>query len=259
MPRFTANIAFLFPDLPFLERIEAARKAGFDMVECHFPYEHSIEELKARLDGAGVRMTGLNTVPGDKQKGEWGRAGMIGAEDQFRRDFEQALSYAVALGVKGIHTMAANVTPETRARALDVYKKNLAWAVRQAAGTGVKILLEPLNSRDVPPYLVNTSDEIVSIVEEIGDPAVTLLFDAYHIQIMEGDLTKRFERHLGKIGHVQIAAVPSRAEPDEGEVDFRYFLKLVDDSPYEGLVGLEYKPRGDTAVGLKACLAALAG
>ena len=257
MPRFTANIAFLFPDLPFLDRIEAAKAAGFDMVECHFPYEHSIAELKARLDGAGVQMTGLNTVPGDKSLGEWGRAGMIGAEDQFRRDFEQALSYAVALGVKGIHTMAANVTPETRAQALETYKKNLAWAGQQAAGTGVKILLEPLNSRDVPPYLVNTSDEIVRIVDEIGDPAVTLLFDVYHIQIMEGDLTTRFERHLDKIGHIQIAAVPSRAEPDEGEVDFRYFLKRVDASPYQGLVGLEYRPRGDTAEGLRACMAAL--
>lgn len=257
MPRFTANIAFLFPDLPFLDRIDAAKAAGFDKVECHFPYEFSIAELKARLDAAGVQMTGLNTVPGDKSIGEWGRAGMIGAEDQFRRDFEQALSYAVALGVKGIHTMAANVTPETRERSLDLYRKNIAWAGQQAEGTGVKLLLEPLNSRDVPPYLVNTSDQIAGIVEEIGLLNVTLLFDAYHIQIMEGDLTKRFERHFDKIGHIQIAAVPSRAEPDEGEVDFRHFLKLVDDSPYDGLVGLEYKPRGDTAEGLKASLANL--
>ncbi len=254
MPRFTANIAFMFAELPFLDRIEAAKAAGLDMVECHFPYEHSIAELKARLDGAGIRMTGLNTVPGDKSKGEWGRAGMIGAEDQFRRDFDQALSYATALGVSGIHTMAANVTPETRERALETYRKNIAWAGKQAAGTGVKLLLEPLNSRDVPPYLVKTSDEIVTIIDEIGDPNVTLLFDAYHIQIMEGDLTKRFERHFDRIGHIQIAAVPSRAEPDEGEVDFRYFLKLVDGSPYRGLVGLEYKPRAATAEGLAACL-----
>ncbi|TDR89157.1 hydroxypyruvate isomerase family protein [Enterovirga rhinocerotis] len=254
MPRFTANIAFMFAELPFLDRIEAAKRAGLDKVECHFPYEHSIAELKARLDGAGVRMTGLNTVPGDKSIGEWGRAGMIGAEDQFRRDFDQALTYATALGVVGIHTMAANVTPETRERALELYKRNIAWAGKQAAGTGVKLLLEPLNSRDVPPYLVKTSDEIVAILEEIDDPNVTLLFDAYHIQIMEGDLTKRFERHFDRIGHIQIAAVPSRAEPDEGEVDFRHFLKLVDDSSYAGLVGLEYKPRGETAEGLAACL-----
>jgi hydroxypyruvate isomerase len=247
----------MFAELPFLDRIEAAKKAGLDMVECHFPYDHTIEELKARLDGAGVRMTGLNTVPGDKSKGEWGRAGMIGAEDQFRRDFEQALSYGIALGVAGIHTMAANVTPETRERALETYKKNLAWAARQAKGTGINLLLEPLNHRDVPPYLVKTSDEIAGIIEELGEPNVTLLFDAYHIQIMEGDLTKRFERHLDRIGHIQIAAVPSRAEPDEGEVDFRYLLKLIDRSPYAGLVGLEYKPRAGTAEGLKACLEAL--
>lgn len=257
MPRFTANIAFLFPDLPFLDRIDAAKRAGFDKVECHWPYEHTIAELKARLDGVGVRMTGLNTVPGDKARGENGRAGMIGAEDQFRRDFEQALSYAVALGCRGIHTMAANVSPETRAQSLDVYRKNLAWAGREAEGTGVRLLLEPLNHRDAPPYLIKTSDETVTIIEEIGLPNVTLLFDAYHIQIMEGDLTRRFERHFDRIGHIQIAAVPSRAEPDEGEVDFRYFLKRVDESAYDGLVGLEYRPRGDTAEGLKACLAAL--
>lgn len=257
MPRFTANIAFMFAELPFLDRIEAAGKAGLDRVECHFPYEHSVAELKARLDGAGIRMTGLNTVPGDKEKGEWGRAGMIGAEDQFKRDFEQALSYATALGATGIHTMAANVTPETRKRSLDVYRANIAWAARQAAGTGVKLLLEPLNSRDMPRYLVGTSDEIVRIIGEIGEPNVTLLFDAYHIQIMEGDLTKRFERHFDRIGHVQIAAVPSRAEPDDGEVDFRYLLRLIDASPYDGLVGLEYKPRGETAAGWAACLKAL--
>lgn len=254
MPRFTANIAFMFTELPFLDRIEAAKAAGLDMVECHFPYEHSIAELKARLDGAGVRMTGLNTVPGDKSIGEWGRAAMIGAEDQFRRDFEQALSYGTALGITGIHTMAANVTPETRDAALDLYKKNLAWAAEQAKGTGINILLEPLNARDVPPYLMKTSDAIVQVIDEIGAPNVKLLFDAYHIQIMEGDLTKRFERHFDRIGHVQIAAVPTRFEPDEGEVDFRYLLKLVDASPYAGLVGLEYKPRGETAAGLKACL-----
>jgi hydroxypyruvate isomerase len=257
MPRFTANIAFLFPDLPFLDRIDAAKKAGLDMVECHFPYDHTIDELKARLDGAGVRMTGLNTVPGNKEIGEWGRAAMIGAEDQFRRDFEQALSYGTALGVTGIHTMAANVTPETRAAALDLYKRNLAWASDQAKGTGINILLEPLNARDVPPYLMKTSDEVVRVIDELAKPNVKLMFDAYHIQIMEGDLTKRFERHFDRIGHIQIAAVPSRAEPDEGEVDFRHLLKVIDASPYTGLVGLEYKPRAGTAEGLKACLAAL--
>lgn len=257
MPRFTANIAFMFTELPFLDRIEAAKTAGLDLVECHFPYEFSIAELKARLDGAGVRMTGLNTVPGDKSIGEWGRAAMIGAEVQFRRDFEQALSYGSALGVTGIHTMAANVTPETRAPALELYKKNLAWAADQAKGTGINILLEPLNARDVPPYLVKTSDEIVQVIDEIGAPNVKLLFDAYHIQIMEGDLTRRFERHFDHIGHVQIAAVPSRFEPDEGEVDFRHLLRLVDASPYAGLVGLEYKPRAGTDEGLAACLDAL--
>ena len=249
MPNLTANIAFLFPELPFLDRIDAAKAAGFDKVECHFPYEFPIEVLRERLGRAGVQLTGLNTQPGDRSKGEWGLAGVPGREADFWRDFEQAAGYATALGASVIHVMAGTVRPEARAEARQTYVSNLRKAARSCAGN-LTLLLEPLNARDAPGYLVSRSDEIVDILAEIGEPNVKLLFDVYHVQIMEGDLTRRLERHRGAIGHVQIAAVPTRAEPDEGEVNVSAIFRTLDAIGYRGLVGLEYKPRARTEDGL---------
>src|SRR3954447_9397117 len=160
MPTFTANIAFLFPELPFLGRIDAAKAAGFDKVECHFPYEFPIELLKARLDDARVQLTGLNTQPADGSKGEWGFAGVPGGEDQFRRDFAQALSYATALGASVIHVMAGTVPPEEKPEALQTYVANLREAGRRPSAAGTRLPLEPLNYRDSRGYLVSRSDEI---------------------------------------------------------------------------------------------------
>jgi hydroxypyruvate isomerase len=251
MPDFTANIAFLFPELPFLDRIEAARQAGFDKVECHFPYEFPILALRERLDRAGVRLTGLNTQPGDRSKGEWGRAGVPGREDQFRHDFAQAFDYAVALGASVIHVMAGTVRPDEREAGLRAYVKNLRFAAREAAGSGLTLLLEPLNHRDAPGYLVSRSDDLARVIAEIAEPNVKLLFDLYHVQIMEGDLIKRLEKHRDVIGHVQVAGVPDRAEPDaNNEVNFAAIFRALDRIDYRGLVGLEYKPRADTVAGL---------
>lgn len=251
MPDFTANIAFLFPDLPFLDRIDAAKRAGFDKVECHFPYELPILTLRERLDRAGVRLTGLNTQPGDRAKGEWGFAGVPGREDQFQRDFAQAVDYALALGASVIHVMAGTVPAADRAAGLRTYVSNLRDAARQVADSGLTLLLEPLNHRDSPGYLVSRSDEIADIIAEIGEPNVKLLFDVYHVQIMEGDLIRRLEKHRDIIGHVQVAGVPDRAEPDAGnEVNYGAIFRALERLGYGGLVGLEYKPRGDTVQGL---------
>jgi hydroxypyruvate isomerase len=248
-PSFTANISFMFAEHGFLDRIDAAKAAGFDRVECHFPYEFPVEVLRERLARAGVALTGLNTVPGDAPGG-WGRAGVPGEEAVFRRDFDQALGYAVALGVPMIHVMAAVVPLAGRAEALRTYVANLRAVAPLAAAAGVTLLLEPLNTRDKPDYLVARSDEIADLIAEIGQPNVKLLFDVYHVQIMEGDLIQRLRRHAPVIGHVQIAAVPSRAEPDEGEVDYRAIFRALDEIGYTAPIGLEYKPRGDTAAGL---------
>ncbi len=250
MPAFTANIAFLFADRPFLERIDAARAAGFDKVECHFPYDTSVEVLKSRLDAAGVRMTGLNTAPGDIRAGDWGLAALIGREDEFEAGFQQARAYAKALGAPMIHVMAGVIEPGARKQACRTYVRNIRRAARAAAADGITLLLEPLNARDRPGYLVSRSDHIATLIREIGEPNVKLLFDVYHVQIMEGDLIRRIERHAPIIGHVQIAAVPSRAEPDEGEVAFPAVFDALRANGYGGLIGLEYKPRGSTEEGL---------
>lgn len=258
MPRFTANIAFLFADRPFLERIDAAKAAGFDNVECHDPYAFSTSELKDRLANAGVRLTGLNTQPGERAKGEFGFAGVPGQEDRFRRDFAQALDYASALGASMIHVMAGTVEPDQRRAARHTYVANLRAAASMASGMGLTLLLEPLNTRDNPGYLVSRSDEIASLLGDIGEPSVKLLFDVYHIQIMEGDLITRLQRHRDIIGHVQIAGVPDRAEPDaRNEVNYAAVLSELERMNYAGLVGLEYKPRGRTEDGLESVARAL--
>ncbi len=249
MPRFTANIAFLFPELPFLERIDAAAHSGFRRVECHFPYDIPVETIRGRCTAAGVAMTGLNTAPGGP--GEFGLAGLPGRQADFHAAFTQALDYAKGLGCSVIHVMAGVVAGLDRAQAERTYVANLRWAAGEARGSGITLVLEPLNHRDRPDYLVTGSDQIARLIGEIGEPGVKILFDVYHVQIMEGDLIRRIERHRDLIGHVQLAAVPSRAEPDEGEVALGAILETLDAVGYAGLVGLEYRPRGRTEAGLE--------
>jgi hydroxypyruvate isomerase len=246
LPRFTVNIGMLFAERPFLDRITAAAAAGFDHVECHFPYDHPIADIKAALAAAKMRMNGLNTSPGNA--GEFGLAGVPGREAEFRERFDQAVTYARGLGASMIHVMAGVALPSERRRALATYVANLRAAADIAPD--LTLLLEPLNHRSRPGYLVNRSDEVAELIVEIARPNVKLLFDVFHIQIMEGDILKRFERHRPVVGHVQIAAVPSRAEPDEGEVNYRAVLHAFDAVGYDGLVGLEYVPRGRTEDGL---------
>ena len=202
------------------------------------------------MEQAQVALTGINTAPGDITAGEWGLAGLPGREADFKRNLDEAVSYADALGASGIHVMAGVVSGADRRAALATYIRNLRHAARTTAGSGVTLLLEPLNVRDKPGYLVSRSDEVAEIIHEIAEPDVKLLFDVYHVQIMEGDLTRRLEAYRDIIGHVQIAAVPTRAEPDEGEVSIRGLLHALDNIGYSGLVGLEYKPRGVTEEGL---------
>jgi 2-dehydrotetronate isomerase len=247
--KFTANISFMFADRPFLDRIDAAKAAGFNFVECHFAYEFPIATLKERLARASVSLTGLNTAPGDISKGEWGVAAVPGREKDFAAHFDQALEYASALGSSVIHVMAGNVPYDERS--LSTYIANLREAAHKASSTNITLLLEPLNRRDMPRYFIGKSDDVVDVLKIIDRPNVKLLFDVYHVQVMEGDLTKRLERHRPYIGHVQIAAVPSRAEPDEGEVNLTGIFKALETIEYRGYIGLEYKPRARTEDGLR--------
>jgi hydroxypyruvate isomerase len=251
MPRFAANISTMFTDRSFADRIQAAAEAGFKAVECQFPYEAEAGELEARLDRFGLDMVLLNVPPGDFAAGERGLAGLSGREAEFRAGLDRALEYASRLGCPQIHLMAG-VQPQSIAKeeCLGTYKANLRIAA-DACGRADKLaLIEPINTRDIPGYLVNTPAEAARIIDEIGSPNLKLQFDFYHAQIMAGDLAKSFERFLPQVAHVQIASVPERQEPDRGEVNFPYLFDFLDRVGFSGWVGCEYFPAGRTEDGL---------
>ncbi|HEV2560468.1 MAG TPA: TIM barrel protein [Microvirga sp.] len=244
----TANLGFLFTEHPFLERFAAARAAGFRCVECHSPYDHALEEIRSRLDETGLILTGLNTPTGDRAKGEFGLAGLPGRESEFRRGFEQALAYAAALGCRSIHVLAGVAAPDERAAARRTYVANLRWAAKAARGTGLMLLLEPISTQ--PGYLVTRSDEVAEILKEIADPAVQMLFDIFHVHVLEGDVLGRIQRHGGLIGHVQIAGLPHRNEPDRSVLPLGSLSDALRGIGYTGLIGLEYQPLRRTDEGL---------
>jgi 2-dehydrotetronate isomerase len=247
----SANIAFLFSEQPFLDRIDAAARAGFAAVECQFPYEHAPKDIRAALDGAGIPMLSLNTAPGDRD-GDFGLACDPARRAEFQASVHRSLDYAAALDVPMVHVLAGMVAPatEAEAEAEESYLLNMDWAAGEAAKAGRSILTEPLNTRDRPGYFMRRSDQAAHLIRQIGRPNFKLMFDVYHIQIMEGDITRRLERHFDIIGHVQIAAVPSRAEPDEGEINLAHVCAVLQRLGYKGHIGCEYKPRAGTEEGL---------
>jgi hydroxypyruvate isomerase len=241
----------MFGDRPFLDRVDAAAAAGFAAVECQFPYEVSKEALKARLDGCGLELVLLNTPPGDFAAGERGLAGLPGREADFRAGLDQALAYAETLCCPQIHVMAG-VQPAgaSKADCLAVYRGNLGHAALVCAAAGRLALIEPINTRDIPGFLLNTPDQAAALIAELDAPSLRLQFDFYHAQIMAGDLARSFERHQALVPHVQIAGVPERQEPDIGEINFVYLFELLDRLRFEGWVGCEYFPAGRTEDGL---------
>ena len=248
MPRFAANLGMLFADRPLLERIGAAAAAGFKAVELQIPYATPAAQVRAEVERHGLTMLGLNTPMG--REGEFGLAAVPGREQDFAAAFQQALDYIVAIKGNAIHCMAGGVAPEQRAVAEKTFIANLSRAADLAAAQNITLLLEPINPRDRPTYFLTTPEQAAKLVDEIGKPNVKLQFDFYHTQISGGDLLKRFEKHLPWIGHLQIAAVPSRAEPDEGEINYPAVFETVDKLGYRGWVSAEYKPRGKTEDGL---------
>jgi 2-dehydrotetronate isomerase len=248
MPRFAANLAYLFADRPLPERFAAAAASGFKAVELQFPYDHAASALRREIECHGLVMLGINTPLGpDRQVG---LAGVPGRERDFEAQFRQALDYAVALGGTAIHCMAGIVSPDQQAAGEATFIANLARAADLAAGKGITLLIEPLNRRDRPDYLLHRAEQAAAIIAAVGRDNVRLQFDFYHLQIESGDLMTRFERHQKVVGHVQVAAVPSRAEPDEGEVNYPAIFAMLDRCHYSGFVGCEYKPRRRTEEGL---------
>lgn len=252
MPRFAANLSMLYPERPFLERFAAAAADGFEAVEYLFPYEYSPQELRQRLNDNGLVQALFNAPPGDWAAGERGIATLPGREDEFRAGFDRALEYAAMLGNTRIHVMAGLLASESdRARHHGAYLENLAYAAAQAAQAGVTVLLGPINTRDMPGFFLNRQDQAQAICKEVGARNLKVQFDCYHCQIVEGDLAVKLRRDMGGIGHIQIAGVPDRHEPDLGELNYPYLFELIDELGYDGWIGCEYRPRGDTSAGLQ--------
>lgn len=249
MMRFAANISMLFTDVPFLERPAAAARAGFPAVECQYPYAFAAEAFRDAVADAGIRLLGINTDVRRRGPDDTGIGAIAGLEQEAQALFLEALDYARHAGGSAIHVKPGQGDPQDRtARALFV--RHLRWASDQALESGIMLLIEPLNPYDNPGYFLGSSDQAADILHEVDRPNVRMMFDVYHVQIVEGDLMRRFTRHLPVIGHVQIAAVPDRGEPDDGEVAFGPLLRHIRNSGYAGWIGAEYRPRGTTAEGL---------
>jgi len=245
MPRFSANLGFLWAELSLPDAIHAAHKAGFQAVECHWPYDTDAADIKVALEATGLPMLGLNTIRGNE--GENGLSALPGREDEARAAIDQAIAYAVQIGAQNIHVMAGFAQGQD---AEATFRANLHYACSQAAPHDVTILIEPLNHHDAPGYFLSTSAHAKVIIDALAQPNLKLMFDCYHLQIMEGDITHRLTDLRPIIGHIQIASVPDRAEPDHGELDHAHIFALLDTLGYEAPVGAEYKPATTTDAGL---------
>ncbi len=241
--KFSANLGFLWTDRRLTDAIHAAKAAGFDAVECHWPYDVPASEVSGALVETGLAMLGLNTRRGDVAAGDNGLSAMTGREAEARAAIDEAITYAIAIGAANIHVMAGFAAGD---QAHATFVDNLTYACRNAAPHGITILIEPLNKYDAPGYFLRTTDQAVAIISEVGAENHKLMFDCYHVQLMEGDLTHRIEKLLPHIGHIQFASVPDRGAPDHGEINYSHVFQVIARLGYAAPAGAEYKPNGPT-------------
>ena len=245
--KFAPNLSMLYTEQPFLERFVRAAQAGFRAVEFLFPYEFTPHAIRARLDEVDLQVVLFNISPGDSSKGERGQANHPQRRDEFRRTLIQALEYAQHLESPRIHVMTGNQVPGiSRAAQLDVVLENLAWAAPQAADIGVTLLIEPLNPIDQPSYFVGNTTQGMEIVRGVNHPNVRLQYDVYHAQMSEGNLIQTIRALLPHIGHIQISDVPGRHQPGSGEINYPAIFTALEELEYDGHIGLEYHPDGET-------------
>lgn len=245
--KLAANIGLLFPELPPLERIAAARAAGFDGVELLFPYDLDAHAVRRAAEAAGMPVVQINSPAGDRSAGEVGFAALPGREQQFRRSIEVAFGFLQACGSSQLHVVAGVPAPSTDAQLVRAtYVRNLQWVADEAAAFGARIMIEPLNNRDMPGYVLSTLAQAADVLAEVSRPNVGLQFDLYHSQIMGGDLTHRLRQFAPLIRHVQIAGAPLRNEPDRGEVNLRQVMRALAETGYDGWISAEYRPTGAT-------------
>jgi hydroxypyruvate isomerase len=263
MPRFAANLSMLYNELPFLDRFAAAAQDGFKAVEYLFPYAYKASELAARLRDHGLQQVLFNAPPAGLdaasiaqawESGQRGTACLPGREAEFRDGVALALDYAQALNCPRIHLMAGLALADSDADDLHrTYINNLRWAAELAQAAGRQVLIEPINTRDMPRFFLNYQAQAHAVLDEVGADNLQVQMDLYHCQIMEGDVATKLRTYLptGRVGHVQIAGVPQRHEPDVGELNYGYLFPLLDELGYEGWTGCEYRPRSGTSEGLQ--------
>jgi hydroxypyruvate isomerase len=251
MSRFAANLSLMFQEYDFLDRFAAAKQSGFQAVEFLFPYAYPAHEIVKRLEENQLELALFNLPPGDWDAGERGLSIYPERRGEFQATVGMALQYAQLLKVKQLHVMAGNIrSGEDLAAMRRTYIDNLRKTAQSAAEHDITLLIEPLNPRDMPGYFLRTCSQAAQIITEVGEPNLKLQFDMYHVQITEGDVTTRLKEWIHLIGHVQIAGVPGRHEPDQGELHYPWLLSLLNDMGYKGFVGCEYRPAGRTEDGL---------
>ena len=241
MTAFSANLGFLWTDRPLADAIRAARNAGFEAVECHWPYDEDAADVVAALAETGLPMLGLNAPRGSVADGENGLAALVGREEEARASIDAALDYAKAVNAGNIHVLSGFACGDT---AEACFIETLRYATDAALQDGRTILIEPLNHHDAPGYFLTHTDQARRIIEAVGAPNLKLMFDCYHVQIMEGDLTRRIEANLDIIGHIQFASVPLRGRPDDGEVNYAHIFAHLAAAGYAAPLGAEYRPEG---------------
>lgn len=251
MPKFAANLTMMFNEVPFPERFSAAAKAGFTAVEFLFPYDYPVADVTRWLKENNLASALFNMPPGDWAAGERGIASLPGREEEFLAGVHKAIEYALSMGTPTIHAMAG-LFPEGADREWhrSVFVDNIGLAAKELAKHGLTLVIEPINTRDMPGYFLSTQAEGHAIRKEVDEPNLKVQMDFYHAQIMEGDLSMTFKNNFEGIGHIQIASVPARHEPDEGEINYPHLFALLDELGYSGYVGCEYRPRGKTEDGL---------
>ena len=249
MPRFAANLTMLFNEVPFLDRFERASKAGFEAVEFLFPYAYEPEEIRHRLEDNGLELVLHNLPAGDWDDGERGIACLPDRVDEFRSGVARAVEYAQALGVEQLNCLAGK-TPGDANHARATFVENLVFAAAALKKAGLRLLIEPVNTFDIPGFFLDRTAKAADILDDVGADNAFIQYDLYHAQRMEGELATTLKRYLSRIGHVQLADNPGRAEPGTGEINYPFLFAWLDDIGYAGWVGCEYKPAGVTESGL---------
>ncbi len=243
MTKFSANLGFLWADRPLPDAIRAAKAAGFDAVECHWPYDVPSADVAKALAETDLEMLGLNTRRGTVAAGDNGLSALVERVAEARLAIDEAITYAVEISAKKIHVMAGFANG---IKAHETFVSNLKYACSKAAAHGITILIEPLNKYDAPEYFLKTTDQAKVIITEVECDNLALMFDCYHVQLMEGDLSHKLAALQPIIGHIQFASVPDRGRPDRGEVSYGHVFKLISALGYTAPLGAEYKPNGDT-------------